>query len=91
MLPEFDITTIPVEEIPATLAILGGWLTQLAARQMTPVKAEVAPEVRLLTVDETAAKLSVLPEWLYKRAKALGAIKLGPGTLAFLRPRSTPT
>jgi hypothetical protein len=41
-------------------------------------------EVRLLTVDEAAAKLGVRPEWLYRRGKGLGlAAKLGDGTLRF--------
>jgi hypothetical protein len=41
-------------------------------------------EVRLLTVDEAAAKLGVTPEWLYRRGKGLGlAAKLGDGTLRF--------
>src|ERR1700680_2634884 len=36
----------------------------------------------MLTVDVAAAKLSVPPEWLYRRAKKLGiAVKLGDGTL----------
>jgi hypothetical protein len=43
-----------------------------------------AAEERLLTVDEAASKLSVTPQWLYRRAKRLGlAIKLGDGTLRF--------
>jgi hypothetical protein len=41
-------------------------------------------EVRLLTVDEAAARLGVTPEWLYRRGKGLGlAAKLGDGTLRF--------
>jgi predicted DNA-binding transcriptional regulator AlpA len=41
-------------------------------------------EVRLLTVEEAAAKLGVKPEWLYRRGKGLGlAAKLGDGTLRF--------
>jgi predicted DNA-binding transcriptional regulator AlpA len=82
-LPDFDPAGLPAEQIPAAVAVIGGWLTQLAARQMTAPAAPAA-DVRLLTVEEAAAKLGVTAEWLYRRAKGLGlAVKLGDGTLRF--------
>jgi predicted DNA-binding transcriptional regulator AlpA len=41
-------------------------------------------EIRLLTVEEAAAKLGVTREWVYRRGKGLGlAVKLTDGTLRF--------
>lgn len=39
----------------------------------------------LLTIAQTAAILAVPKAWLYRRAKRLGAVKLGSGTLRFSR------
>jgi predicted DNA-binding transcriptional regulator AlpA len=87
MLPDFDALALPVAQIPAALAELAAWQAQLAARLMTAPAASDghgAPELRLLGIDEAAAKLGVTPEWLYRRAKRLGlAVKLGDGTLRF--------
>lgn len=84
-LPDFNPLLIPQAEIPAALAALAAWQSQLAARLMTmPTSAEATADVRLLTVEEAASKLGVANEWLYRRGKRLGlAVKLGDGTLRF--------
>src|SRR5262245_49400973 len=60
MLPNFDPTLVPADQIPATIAIIGGWLTQLAARQMTPAAPNpAASSSSLLTAVQVAEKLGL--------------------------------
>jgi hypothetical protein len=78
---------LPSTAIAALLAKCAALQSALAAAllgsRQTPQNAADG-EDRLLTVDETAAKLSVTREWLYRRGKRLGfAVKLSDGTLRF--------
>jgi predicted DNA-binding transcriptional regulator AlpA len=78
---------LPSTAIAALLAKCAALQSALAAAllgsRQTPQNAADG-EDRLLTVDETAAKLSVTREWLYRRDKRLGfAVKLSDGTLRF--------
>jgi predicted DNA-binding transcriptional regulator AlpA len=83
---DLDPAKVPVEEIAAVLCQLGALQVQLAAR-LAPAPAQAASsaaDLRLLTVEEAAAKLGVACGWLYRRAKRLGlAVKLDNGTLRF--------
>jgi hypothetical protein len=83
-----------VEDPSRALALEQSTLAALLARCGTAQGALLAAivssgrgqqaEIRLLTVDEAAAKLSVTPDWLYRRGKRLGlAVKLSDGTLRF--------
>jgi excisionase family DNA binding protein len=76
MMTMISLAEIPREQLPALLA-------ELLTRLLEP--APTAPTVsdKLLTVEQAATRLSVSPEWLYRRAKRLGAIKLDTGTLRF--------
>jgi excisionase family DNA binding protein len=85
-LPNFDPASLPAEQIPAAVAVIGGWLTQLAARQMAPVAAP-APQANdgedsMLTVEEVAAKLRCSTKKIYRLAKKVSfARKVGSGWL----------
>jgi predicted DNA-binding transcriptional regulator AlpA len=74
LLPEFDPLTLPAEQIPAAVAVIGGWLTQLAARQMTApalAASTVSDTDRMLTVKEVAERLRCSTKSVYRRAKTL--------------------
>jgi excisionase family DNA binding protein len=79
---DFDITSIPLDQIPALLVALSARL--VAEGASAGVAGTVAsPEGdRLLTVDEAAERLSVSKDWLY-RAEVPFAVRLGPGQLRF--------
>ena len=75
MLPDFDPASLPAEQIPAAVAVIGGWLTQLAARQMraavvaAPAASTVSDMDRMLTVEEVAQRLRCSTKSIYRRAK----------------------
>jgi hypothetical protein len=76
MLPDLqnvDPATIPLGEIPGTIALLAALQAQLAARLMTaPAQPEpVSDGDQLLTVKEAATVLRRSAKWLYRRAPKL--------------------
>lgn len=78
-----DLAPETIWPLLAQCGIAHGALLVALASSCQPGRGEQA-EIRLLTVEEAAAKLSVTPEWLYRRGKGLGlAAKLGDGTLRF--------
>jgi predicted DNA-binding transcriptional regulator AlpA len=88
VLPEFDPTLIPVEQIPAVLTALSAWQGALAARLMATQATIVAtePEDRLLTVQECAERLRKSTKWVYRRTSTLPFARcLGPRSWVFSR------
>jgi predicted DNA-binding transcriptional regulator AlpA len=86
-LPEFNPLLIPAAEIPAAMAQLAAWQSQLAARLVaaTPVSAATAdgPD-KLLTVEQAAERLGMTKDGLYRMSKtAPFVVRLGPGQLRF--------
>ena len=77
------LSKLEYEDVTSILVDLGAIQTALAAR-MTEV-ARPEPEAdRLLTVEETAARLGVSTSWLYSQRDSLPfAVKLGPKQLRF--------
>ena len=74
----------------AVVPVPAAWLRELLDNQPAPSAPEpVVPpppvEDQSLTVEETAARLSVTPAWLYRhwRELPLGGAKLGRKTLRF--------
>jgi excisionase family DNA binding protein len=77
-LPEFNPLLVPPAEIPAALAALAAWQSQLAARLLrAPASAPAAIATadgdndKLLTVEETAERLRRSTKWIYRRVKTL--------------------
>jgi excisionase family DNA binding protein len=87
MLPEFNPLLIPPAEIPAAMAQLAAWQSQLAARLAaapTPPAAAADGPDKLLTVEQAAERLGMTKDSLYRAAKTLPfAVRLGPGQLRF--------
>jgi predicted DNA-binding transcriptional regulator AlpA len=74
LLPDFDPTTLAAADIPAALAVLASWQSQLAARLMIttippaqPILAVSDEADRMLTTNEAAAMLRRSVKWLYRR------------------------
>ena len=70
---ELDIAAIPAADIPATLARLAAWQSQLAARLMEAPAPEAAPGEpdKMLTTEETASQLRRSVKWVYRHRKSL--------------------
>jgi predicted DNA-binding transcriptional regulator AlpA len=88
LLPEFDPTSIPVDQIPRTLVALAAWQSALAARLIATPSPSHEPkteaEDRLLTVRECAERLRRSTKWVYRRVKTLPFARcLGPRSWVF--------
>jgi excisionase family DNA binding protein len=73
MIPEFDPLSVPIGDIPATLAALAALQTALAARLMaaSPAPTAVAPAAvdKMLTVKEVADRLRCSMKTVYRRVE----------------------
>jgi excisionase family DNA binding protein len=88
VLPNFDPALVPADQIPATIAIIGGWLTQLAARQMpapAPVPQGAANDGadEWLTAPEAAKLLRCSTKTLYRKAAQMPCCRRLGRTLLF--------
>jgi predicted DNA-binding transcriptional regulator AlpA len=87
-LPDFDPSSIPVEQIPAVLAAFAAWQSSLAVRLIatpaTTAETALEKEDRMLTVRECADRLRKSPKWVYRRTKTLPFARcLGPRSWVF--------
>jgi predicted DNA-binding transcriptional regulator AlpA len=84
-----DPSSVPIEEIPATLSMLAALQGALAARLLNAASAtgsELATETsdRMLTVKECAERLRRSTKWVYRRNKTLPFARcLGPRSWVF--------
>jgi hypothetical protein len=81
MLLELDIAAIPAADIPAALAQLAAWQSQLAARLMTAPAPEAAADEpdRMLTPREAAELLRRSTKWISRHRRSLPfGRRLGP-------------
>jgi excisionase family DNA binding protein len=67
------LEALPRDAIPAAIARLAARLLTEAPTPPSPAAHATGP---LLTPDEAAARLGVARRWVYRHAKALGAISL---------------
>jgi hypothetical protein len=70
---------------PSTVERLATRTAELVDQRLRHTAAERQQPPELLTVAEVAARWGVHPNWVYRHARALGAIRLGNGRCARIR------
>ena len=77
ILSEFNPLLIPADEIPAALAALSAWQSQLAARLLehSANRQEPQPEDRILIIEQAAERIHETPDWLKRNARRLPFVK----------------
>jgi len=70
---------------PSTVERLAIRTAELVDQRLRHTSAEPQQPPELLTVAEVAARWSVHPNWVYRHARQLGAIRLGNGRCARIR------
>lgn len=71
MMLDLDIDSIPADQIPATLAQLAAWQSQLAARLMIPAEVVDDGDDHLLTTEEAAKLLRRSTKWISRHRRNL--------------------